>query len=77
MLKAKTQLSRGRLIRLYKELRAAAQAAQKRDAAATDRLVYDPGAKYSCPCSATPGTLLLKTGLCSGVDAGDSLSVLS
>ncbi|SUH33545.1 flagellar transcriptional activator [Salmonella enterica subsp. enterica] len=46
MLESETQLSRGRLIRLYKELRGSPP--PKGDAAIFDRLVYDLGAKYSC-----------------------------
>lgn len=67
MLESETQLSRGRLIRLYKELRGSPP--PKRDAAIFDRLVYDLGAKYSCLHVLQRLAILLKTGLCSGVDA--------
>ncbi len=46
MLESETQLSRGRLIKLYKELRGSPAA--ERHAAVLYRLVYDLGAEYSC-----------------------------
>lgn len=56
MLESETQLSRGRLIKLYKELRGSPP--PKRDAPVFHRLVYDVGTKYSCvdvlQCMAIP-----------------------
>lgn len=46
MLESETQLSRGRLIKLYKEI--TRQPSAKRDAAFLHRLVYDVGTKHSC-----------------------------
>ncbi|BEA00348.1 hypothetical protein VEE15_03310 [Escherichia coli] len=46
MLESETQLSRGRLIKLYKELRGSPP--PKRHAAILNRLVYDLGTKRSC-----------------------------
>lgn len=46
-----------------------AVARRLKDAAIFDRLVYDPGAKYSCLHVLQRPAILLKTGLCSGVDA--------
>lgn len=54
MLESETQLSRGRLIKLYKELRGSPP--PKGDASFFYRLVYDVGSKISMLlCSATHG----------------------
>lgn len=45
MLESETQLSRGRLIKLYKEPR---KPTAERHAAILNRLVYDTGTKRSC-----------------------------
>lgn len=46
MLESETQLSRGRLIKLYKKNYAVVL--RQRDAPVFHRLVYDVGTKYSC-----------------------------
>lgn len=48
MLESETQLSRGRLIKLYKELRGSPKPTAERHAAILNRLVYDLGTKRSC-----------------------------